>query len=301
MPRFVAKTANRRGSSGVELRALGGAALFALFLPGCPLSDNYYVDAAGGLTAANGGQTTVGGTSGAGLSGNPALGGGPSAGAVGGAGRTTLGGSSGTTASGGAAGGTAGSAGCVTEAERCDGIDNDCDDEIDEDAVCPDGCSVRINDKHRYLLCIAASKANGVTTDDAAARCNDLALELGASFHLTSIESQKENDFLRTWLEDSLSGAAVVWMGANDRTKENTWVWGFDPDGEQFYVGDSGGGGTPYMNRFNDWSPGSPRSLNGEDQDCGSFDTGLDLHWDDRSCESVELGFICEERVPASP
>jgi len=339
MPRFVAKGGNDRGGRGV---ALAGAALIAVFLPGCPLSDSYYVDvgASGGHTAATGGETTVGGASGAGRGGKPAFGGNGGTGAVGGAGGATVGGSGGTmadggtTASGGGAatgatggssevggsggkagssaeggsqtvggtGGTAGTAGCVMETERCDGIDNDCDDDIDEGAVCPDGCSVEVYDDHRYILCIAASKADGVTTDDAAARCDDLAHELdfAASFHLTAIESQAENDFLRTWLGDSLSGTAVVWIGANDRTEENTWVWDFDPDGEQFFVGATGGGGTPYKNRYNDWYPGSPRSLNGEDQDCGSFDTGLDLHWDDRSCDSVELGFICEERVAAA-
>ncbi len=352
MPRFVATDANQRGSRVVDLRALTGAALMAIVLPGCPLSDNYYVEAngTGGLTAANGGTTTVGGgVGGTALNGgSPALGGGGSgatggalgatggsggdaanggdaatggtatggtaatggSAATGGTGGSNGGGGSGGTGGTGAEGGTdaqggtgggAGSTDCADEPERCDGIDNNCNDEIDEDAVCPEGCAVEIDDDHTYLLCVAATKAEGLDWDGAAARCHELGaeLELAGSFALTWIESEEENDFLRTWLDDSLSGAAVVWIGSSDRDEENTWIWGTGSDAVQFFVGDSDGGGTPYMNRYNDWSSGSPRSLNGENQDCGAFDTGLSLHWDDRACDSVERGFICEEGVPS--
>ncbi|HWP09297.1 MAG TPA: C-type lectin domain-containing protein [Polyangiaceae bacterium] len=339
MPRFVAKEANNRGTRVVDLRALASAALMAALLPGCPLSDKYYVDATatGGHTAASGGETTMRGGAGFGPSGgNAALGGGGlGAGAAGGAGGTKAGGSGGDAANGGdaatggsattggtgganggggsggtsgaaaeggadAKGGTGGGAGstdCSDEPERCDGIDNNCNDEIDEGAACPDGCSVEINDSHRYLICVAATKAEGWDTDGAAARCSELAqeLDLGVSFELAWIESKAENEFLRAWLQDNLSGSAVVWTGASDRYEENVWVWGTGTNAVQFFVGDADGGGTPYMNRFNDWASGSPRSLNGEDQDCGAFDTGLSLHWDDRACDSVERGFICEE------
>src|SRR5689334_12329198 len=104
MPGFAAKDANRRGNSRVVgLRGLAGAALAAAFLPGCPLSDSYYIDANGtaGHTAANGGDTAVGGGAGVGGSGgNAALGGSdPGAGAAGEAGGPATGGSAGDAAS----------------------------------------------------------------------------------------------------------------------------------------------------------------------------------------------------------
>jgi len=277
--------------------------LLSSLLPGCPMSDNYFVETspgAGGASSGSGGSAGAGdsgGTVGGGAVGGTDSGGGSDVGGSSASGGSDVGGSSASGGSDAGAGGTAGSAGCVAELERCDGISNDCDNDIDEDSACPEGCSGLDYDGHAYVLCVASSAASGLAWDDASSRCRELGLDFGpdAGLDLAWIESADENDVLKSWIDDTVSDSAVVWIGASDRNEENTWLWIRGQETEQFFVGDSDGGGTPYMDAFNDWSPGSPRSLNGEDQDCGGFDTGLSLHWDDRACESSERGFICEE------
>jgi len=192
--------------------------------------------------------------------------------------------------------------GCVPETERCDGIDNDCNDAIDEGSVCPDTCTARRSpsDDHLYLLCVATDSADYLGADDASARCGDLGTELGLElpFGLVWLDSSDENELVKDWVIETAPSDGKVWMGANDQAEEGTWVWGRRTGATQFFVGDPAGGGTPYMDRYIDWASGQPDARDGTSADCAAFDSNVDWQWNDQSCSRTEVGFICEEHPP---
>ena len=310
------------------------AVVLASALPGCPLSDEYFVDPNAGIpglgSGAGGASTASGGAAGAGATAGSSVVGGSSGAAAdgGGAGTMGLGGASGAGATGGSGGGSGGStggsdnaggapeagatgeagsggsagSGCVRETELCDGIDNDCDDSVDEGSVCPDSCTARRSpsDGHLYLLCISTDPDDAIAGDDASARCGDIGTELGLElpFGLVWLESSEENELVKEWIVDAAPSDAVVWIGANDEAEENIWVWGRRTGAVQFFTGDSSGGGTPYMDRFNDWGSGQPDAQDGSSADCAAFDSAVGWHWNDRSCAREEVGYMCEEHPP---
>lgn len=304
-----------------------GLALLPCALTGCPLTDNYFVDSSGGVAGvggvggvgpAGGAGGTVSGAGGGGALGGAMTGGssgvGGSAAAMGGTGggAPTTGGTAGSGGIGGGKGGRGGAAGTATEAgeggmagdggncvpEVCDGVSNDCDDEIDEGGVCPKDCAAREYDGHVYVLCLSKTLMAGSTYNTAYNRCAGLAeeLELARSFDLASLEDDDENTFLKDWIaEASTLADGAVWMGANDREVENTWVWGRGASAVQFFRGYVGGGGEPLMDRYDDFAPGKPASLGLAQEDCGAFDGEVDWQWNDRDCAKRQMGFVCEQ------
>jgi hypothetical protein len=232
-----------------------------------------------------GGGGALGGTSGSGaLSGT---------GGVGAAGQAATGGTgdAGDTGSAGAAGEP-----CVPAPERCDGISNDCDEDVDEDDVCPTGCHAQTHEGHLYLLCVTTNENRQLDYADASELCDSAGgdLELDATLALARLESAEENSFAKRWLEESTSAAGAVWIGANDRDDENTWVWGRGANAVQFFTGRSLGGGTPYRDRYNDFAQGRPNSSSSDD-DCGAMDSDFDWQWNDLPCGAPRLGELCEE------
>jgi len=200
----------------------------------------------------------------------------------------------------GGAGG-AGSMCCMPSAEVCDGRSNDCDDEVDEGSVCPDGCTARLNEGRLYLLCLHPEAAAQRAYADASADCAAAATTLGlsTSLALARIESAAENDFLRGWIQERLGVTpreGMVWNGANDIARETRWVWGQSVNAVQFFQGNyRGGGGTPVMGRFHDFPEGRPNSANETDEDCAGFDSEANWRWNDRLCTQRALGFVCEQ------
>lgn len=252
-------------------------------------------DATGGTAGAELGGTAGGGTGGtAGVSSGGTAGseaGGSAGSATGGVAGTT-GGSAGASEAGaggmnegGAAGGTPT---CVPEDERCDGVDNDCDDQIDEGNVCPDDCIGGHFEGHDYLFCPAESSGplgRGRTWERARTYC------VMRDAVLVHLETEAKTKFVYAALA-KLDVSGDAWMGATDRV-EDKWSWEgttmldtvlfYDDKTEKvvdgFYV---------------DWREGEPNDDGTED--CGVLeeqDDGTYL-WDDRSCsEDLEL-FVCE-------
>jgi hypothetical protein len=235
-----------------------------------------------------GGEAATGGTSG--------VGGGAGAGGASG-GTSGTGGTSGAGSSGGGSGGVGGAA-CVPEPERCDGVSNDCDDDVDEGDTCPVGCQARQSDGHLYLLCMRPDPDQQLDYDAATAYCEDVgsSLDLGLDFALAEVGSKPENDFLKDWISATAGSTdGMVWMAANDLEQERKWVWGRGPGAEQFFTESMLGGGMPVMMRFNDWADGRPNATNGSDEDCGSFDSEFDWQWNDLVCGTPRLGLLCEQ------
>jgi len=286
-------------SHGGGTGALGGNAGTAGGNAGAGMSAGGAVAAgnggSGGALAGTGGDTGgTGGTGGAGTGGDTALGGTSGAGATGGG---STGGDAGQAGSGPEAG-AGGEGPCVPEPEVCDGKSNGCDGVVDE-GVCPQHCTAQQHDGRVYVLCLWALAANGPDYETAETRCAGMGAELGldGDFALAFVESEDENTFLKDWIGTSTSVAdGAVWMGANDIAAENTWVWGQGPDAVQFFRGYTGGGGTAYMGRYDDFGPGRPNSSNETQEDCGAFDAEVTWQWNDRQCTDNEIGFVCEQQ-----
>jgi len=238
--------------------------MLGLLLPGCPLNDDYVLEGAG-----------VGGSGGAG----PAR--------PGSAGKSSVGGS----------GDHAGSPGCVPTTEICDGLDNNCDGEVDEDGVCPAGCTSKTYDAHAYLLCLPAA-GDGLDWADAASQCTSYEVQVGkfgAGLELANIGSAEENTFVKEWLMSAVKMPGTVWIGANDSAHEGTWVWGKASDADAFFIAAAMGGGKATMGHFANFAPGRPDGTAMNDEDCGLIDSALGYAWDDADCGEVTTGFLCEE------
>ncbi len=206
-------------------------------------------------------------------------------------GGVATGGSGGTTTEG--SGSTGGTGGCSVTEERCDGADNDCDDEVDEGDVCPDGCFAEQLEGRAYLFC---DRPSGAMSNTRRSRDWQQAMQfcLNRDQVLAVVESEDENAFIYRAL-NSLSGSGDVWMGATDQEDEELWSWAVSLDPESwvpFYDADSE---EPIDDAFNDWREGEPNDMGGED--CGIFeDMGSgEWLWDDRACDTEFDRLVCEE------
>src|SRR5688572_6690727 len=144
-----------------RLRHLTLPALLPLALIGCALSDDFAIAPAPEGVESTGGRAI-------GASGGRAGGGG-----LGEAGASDVGGEP-------SAGERGSDSGCIPAREICDGVSNDCDDEIDEGAECPTDCSIRSYDGHLYGLCLFPDEDEWVTHPEATTACTKLATELGS-------------------------------------------------------------------------------------------------------------------------
>lgn len=238
-------------------RELALAALVALTLAGCPLSDHYYIDD----TLGRGGAAPSGG---------------------------------GTAGAFAATGGTDDTVheGCVPSPEVCDGASKDCDA-----GACPPGCSAKQRNGHVYLLCLAPSAAMGVNYAAANMRCGSAAGELGLTVHLklSVVESADEEGFLKDWIANVAPVTSSVWLGANDSAKEGTWVWGDGPQAWPFFHSGPMGDGMPEPGKYADFAPGTPDGSAQSDEDCAAFDGSLDWQWNDERCSEPLAGYVCEQ------
>ena len=171
-------------------------------------------------------------------------------------------GSAGSAGSGGASGGSGGSSGCrPTGAERCDGVDNDCNGLIDEGGVCP--CPVQNFGGRSYLFCDFVRSYR-----DADTFC------LANGYRLTSIHDPVQN----AWLESTVASYANTrwWIGLDDLRIKLVFQWIDDTPVDYLH-----------------WAVGEPNDSGGV-EDCGQLNRfGPGNGWNDEPCDQA-LPFVCQ-------
>ena len=89
--------------------------------------------------------------------------------------------------------------------------------------------------------------------------------------HLVEIGSLEEHDALVK------EAPGFVWIGLNDRAKEDTWVWSYS--GEE--------------PTFTKWNPNEPNNHLANDEDCVALWADFGYNWNDIGC-STRYRSICE-------
>ncbi len=140
--------------------------------------------------------------------------------------------------------------------EICNGIDDNCDGQVDEGNVCAtDNCVVRFHDNHNYIFC--STNTMKKSWNNARKYCNQ------KNYNLVTIETEEENNWIRSEISNN------HWIGLNDLRDGHKWEAGF---------------GRIWNTDHDDW-----------DEKCWEIRHN-DTKWHDRYCSSdVKRRFICEE------
>ncbi len=201
------------------------------------------------------------------------------------------GGSGGTEASGGGGSQTSGSD-CVPEEEVCDGLDNDCDEQIDQGETCPSDCQGARFGEHTYIFCVRPRGTQGNRPE----RSWEWAMQYCENNGqvLPSIESADENAFIYETL-DAMDEQGDVWIAATDQGQEDHWVWvstGGEDTWVPFYNARTG---SPIDGAFTDWGDEQPDDARSED--CGAIEDsgGSDRAWADFDCDTELSLVVCED------
>ena len=141
--------------------------------------------------------------------------------------------------------------------EECDGIDNDCDEQIDSQEVCP--CDFFTVDSQSYFFC---------TVPEDWSSAHDICSDYG--YDLVNIHSYEE--LLN--IGDNLSVVASIWLGLNDIEEEGEWVWS---NGEEHN----------YVN----WTMNEPNQFWSDEYDCAYITPYGE--WGTSQCDYLSA-YMCE-------
>lgn len=113
----------------------------------------------------------------------------------------------------------------------------------------------------------------------------------GSTGYLATITSLEENEFVY----NRISGDG--WLGANDISVEDTWIWATGPEaGTAFYSGRGNAGGSAIDGAFHGWASGEPNDY-GSGEDCGYMYASQDGEWNDFPCSATQ-GYVVEFGAP---
>lgn len=116
--------------------------------------------------------------------------------------------------------------------------------------------------------------------------CEKLWTGSAAKAHLASVESQCEQDFIKT-----LAAKKITWLGATDTDVEGSWKWS-KPGGQNFWTGGNPKtGGKAVPGKFTGWMSSQPDSAGTQEQDCLLLQD--DGEWNDQLC-SKTAQYLCE-------
>ncbi|MEC7520094.1 MAG: lectin-like protein [Myxococcota bacterium] len=151
--------------------------------------------------------------------------------------------------------------------ETCNGVDDDCDGQIDEMSVC--GCPAETRGGSTYLFCTSPERR----WDDARTYC------MTRGYDLAILNDMAEDRWVwaRTTGDDT-------WIGLHDMRAEAEYEW---VDGTVIWAGGAARG-------FTNWRGGVPEDT--ASQDCAQMDGDSSPgQWADHPC-SDPLPFVCETR-----
>ena len=169
---------------------------------------------------------------------------------------------------------------CIpTGMEHCDGIDNNCNDQIDEQA-CPDGCMGVANRGVGYMLCYGQDQNR--SWNEAETACEARGMQLAR------VDDASQDVWIRK-IAMQANVAGRVWIGANDLQREGTWQW---IDGTVFWMGEVNG--RPVDNHYSNWAAEQPN--NDGTEDCAAIYLPVDA-WIDTECGS-HYSFLCQNIGP---
>jgi hypothetical protein len=161
--------------------------------------------------------------------------------------------------------------------EVCDGLDNDCNNAVDERDACPDGCLGVSYRGSGYMLCHDDDRRR--SWSEAEEECQSRGM------HLVRVDDAEENAFIRkTALGVNFDGN--IWLGGSDAETEGKWVW---IDGTHFWTGENDG--VPVGGNYTNWKPNQPNTENGR-EDCTEIGAGEET-WHDEEC-SFRQAFMCQ-------
>ena len=152
--------------------------------------------------------------------------------------------------------------------EECNGIDDDCDGKIDEDADRCAPCTRAEQGGKTYLLC-----SSGAPWLQAESFCRS------RGYQLITIESAAEQDW--AFAQRTVLGNDNIWIGFNDRGQERNFTWS-----------------SGIVSTYTNWDSGQPDNNGAPDgasneEDCAHI-RGPSGRWNDILCGGPYFPFICE-------